>query len=159
MAGRAIVNSAGTRSRSWARVEGGPVLACIDMGTNSFHMIVCQANEQRDHFDVISRVKEPVPFFRRSLSAHYIDGTAERAAIKILRDMCSKARQKGATTILAVATSAVRESKNGEEFLSHVRHELDIDARMISGREEARLIYLGVLWSMPSRPRPIPACS
>jgi exopolyphosphatase/guanosine-5'-triphosphate,3'-diphosphate pyrophosphatase len=119
------------------------------MGTNSFHMIVCQANPERDRFDLISRVKEPVPFFRRSLTAHFIDGTAERSAIKILRDMSSKARQKGATTILAVATSAVRESKNGEDFLSHVRYELDIDARMISGREEARLIYLGVLWSMP----------
>ncbi len=125
------------------------MLACIDMGTNSFHMIVCQANEQRDHFDLISRVKEPVPFFRRSLNAHYIDGAAERSAIRILRDMRNQARQKGATTVLAVATSAVRESKNGEEFLNRVRRELGIDARMISGREEARLIYLGVLWSMP----------
>ncbi|MGQ4828508.1 Ppx/GppA phosphatase family protein, partial [Enterococcus faecalis] len=48
-----------------------------------------------------------------------------------------------------VATSAVRESKNGEAFLQLVRDELKIDARMISGKEEARLIYLGVLWSMP----------
>jgi len=138
-----------TRSKSWVRVQGGPIVACIDMGTNSFHMIVCQASQERDHFDIITREKEAVPFFRRALTAHYIDDSALRSALRILRDMRNKAMHKGATTILAVATSAVRESKNGEEVLSRIRQELDIDARMISGHEEARLIYLGVLWSMP----------
>lgn len=138
-----------TRTGSWVRVSGGPILACIDMGTNSFHMIVCQASPDRDHFEVITRVKEAVPFFRQALSAHYIDDMAMRSAARILRDMMRKARDKGATTIIAVATSAVREAKNGEEVLQFFRDELDLDARMISGKEEARLIYLGVLWSMP----------
>jgi exopolyphosphatase / guanosine-5'-triphosphate,3'-diphosphate pyrophosphatase len=137
------------RSKSFARIYGGPLVAVIDMGTNSFHMIVCQAIEDRDHFEVIKREKEAVPFFRRALSAHTIDDTALSAAIRILKDMKAKAVQCGAKTILAVATSAVREAANGEEVLKRVREELDIDARMISGHEEARLIYLGVLWSMP----------
>jgi exopolyphosphatase/guanosine-5'-triphosphate,3'-diphosphate pyrophosphatase len=137
------------KSKSWVRVQGGPILACIDMGTNSFHMIVCQATPERDHFDVITRVREAVPLIRRALGAHYIDEDATRSAVRILRDMKQKALQRGATTIIAVATSAVRESKNGEEVLSRIRQELEIDAKMISGREEARLIYLGVLWSMP----------
>jgi exopolyphosphatase/guanosine-5'-triphosphate,3'-diphosphate pyrophosphatase len=138
-----------TKSRSWVRVEGGPVLACIDMGTNSFHMIVCRANPERDHFDIITKAKEAVPFFRRALSAHYIDETALRSAIRILKDMKAKAVERGATHILTVATSAVRESKNGLEVMARIRHELEIDAKVISGHEEARLIYLGVLWSMP----------
>lgn len=137
------------RSKSFARIYGGPLIACIDMGTNSFHMIVCQAIEDRDHFEVIKREKEAVPFFRRALSAHTIDDAALSSAIRILRDMKAKAAQCGAKTVLAVATSAVREASNGEEVLKRIREELDIDARMISGREEARLIYLGVLWSMP----------
>jgi exopolyphosphatase/guanosine-5'-triphosphate,3'-diphosphate pyrophosphatase len=70
-------------------------------------------------------------------------------ALRILKDMKTKAAQKGARRLVAVATSAVRESDNGEEVLRRIRAELDLDARMISGREEARLIYLGVLWSMP----------
>jgi len=90
-----------------------------------------------------------VPFFRRALTAHYIDQVAARSALRILRDMVKKAEDRGATTIIAVATSAVRESKNGEEVLQFIRDELEIDAKMISGKEEARLIYLGVLWSMP----------
>jgi exopolyphosphatase / guanosine-5'-triphosphate,3'-diphosphate pyrophosphatase len=137
------------RSKSFAKIYGGPLVACIDMGTNSFHMIVCQAIEDRDHFEVIKREKEAVPFFRRALTAHTIDDAALASAIRILRDMKAKAAQCGAKTVLAVATSAVREAANGEEVLKRIREELDIDARMISGKEEARLIYLGVLWSMP----------
>jgi len=137
------------RTGSWVRLQGGPVLACIDMGTNSFHMVVCQATPERDHFEVITKVKEAVPFFRRALSAHYIDDVALRSALRILKDMYRKAVENGATTVLGVATSAVRESKNGEEVLQKFRQELNIDAKMISGKEEARLIYLGVLWSMP----------
>ncbi len=137
------------RTGSWVRLRGGPVFACIDMGTNSFHMVVCQATPERDHFEVIVKVKEAVPFFRRALSAHYIDDVAMRSALRILKDMLKKANENDATTVVAVATSAVRESKNGEEVLQRIRQELKLDAKMISGKEEARLIYLGVLWSMP----------
>ena len=144
------VSNKSRNNKGSVEVSGPPILACIDMGTNSFHMIVCQASEQRDHFEVITRVKEAVPFFRRALGAHTIDQQAMTAAIRILRDMKLKAAQKGARNLIAVATSAVRESDNGEEVLSQIRTELDLDARMISGREEARLIYLGVLWSMPT---------
>jgi exopolyphosphatase/guanosine-5'-triphosphate,3'-diphosphate pyrophosphatase len=119
------------------------------MGTNSFHMIVCQASEDRDHFEVITRVREAVPFFRRALGAHTIDASAMNAAMSILKDMKDKASEKGARRLVAVATSAVRESDNGEAVLRRIREEVGLDARMISGREEARLIYLGVLWSMP----------
>src|SRR5262249_38078563 len=127
----------------------GPTLACIDLGTNSFHMIICQAIPERDHFEVIIRFKEAVPFFRRALSAHYIDESAMRSAIGIVKDMVKKANARGAASVIAVATSAVRESKNGNEFLRGLREDLSIDAKMISGKEEGRLIYLGVLWSMP----------
>lgn len=138
------------RGKSWVRLQGGPILACIDMGTNSFHMIVCQATPERDYFDVITRVREAVPAIRRALSAHFIDDDAERSAVRILREMKQKAIQRGATTVMAMATSAVRESQNGEEVLARIRQELNIEAKMISGHEEARLIYLGVLWSMPA---------
>lgn len=137
------------RNKSFVEVYGPPVLACIDMGTNSFHMIVCQASEEREHFEVISRVREAVPFFRRALSAHTIDAAAMSSALKILKEMKATALESGARSVLAVATSAVRESDNGEEVLRRIREEIGLDARMISGKEEARLIYLGVLWSMP----------
>lgn len=137
------------QKQSGTEVSGPPILACIDMGTNSFHMIVCKASLDRDNFEVVTRVKEAVPFFRRALTNHTIDAPAMTSALRILKDMQDKATQKGARRIVAVATSAVRESDNGESVLLKIREELGLDARMISGREEARLIYLGVLWSMP----------
>jgi exopolyphosphatase / guanosine-5'-triphosphate,3'-diphosphate pyrophosphatase len=136
-------------SKTAGKDSNGPIMACIDLGTNSFHMIVCQAIPERDHFEIMIRFKEAVPFFRRALSAHYIDDTAMRSAIGIVKDMVKKANAKGAQSVIAVATSAVRESKNGSEFLQRLRQDLEIDAKMISGKEEGRLIYLGVLWSMP----------
>ncbi|MGH9553384.1 MAG: HD domain-containing protein, partial [Terriglobales bacterium] len=150
MAPKTPLTASVVRTGSWVKPQGGPILACIDMGTNSFHMIVCQASPERDHFEVVSRMREAVPFFRRALTAHFIDQVAARSAMRIVRDMVRKAEEKGATTIVAVATSAVRESKNGEDVLQYIRDELEIDAQMISGKEEARLIYLGVLWSLPS---------
>lgn len=137
------------RNKNSVDVNAPPVLACIDMGTNSFHMIVCQASENHDNFEVITKVRDAVPFFRRALTAHTIDETAMASALRILKDMKTKAAEHGARRLVAVATSAVRESDNGELVLSKIRNELALDARMISGREEARLIYLGVLWSMP----------
>ncbi|MBX9878946.1 MAG: Ppx/GppA family phosphatase [Candidatus Obscuribacterales bacterium] len=131
------------------RLKEGPVLACIDMGTNSFHMIVCRASHEHNHFEVITRMREAVPFFRTSLTEHVIDPESEKHAIRILRRMRDHAHEKGARTITAVATSAVRESRNGAELLRKIRQELNIDAKRISGREEARLIYLGVLWRLP----------
>jgi exopolyphosphatase / guanosine-5'-triphosphate,3'-diphosphate pyrophosphatase len=147
MAPKTVKNSRNTGPL--AQVKGGPILACIDMGTNSFHMIVCHATAERDHFEVIIRAKEAVPFFRRSLTQHFIDPAAERSTVRIIKEMQKKAFARGATSVIAVATSAVRESKNGEAVLERLRQELGVDARMISGKEEARLIYLGVLWSMP----------
>ncbi len=139
----------GERKGSWAKVSGGPVFACIDMGTNSFHMIVCRASDDRETFEVITKVKEIAPFFRRALGAHYIDDIAFDTAKHMLRDMLKQAQSKGATHVQAVATSAVRESRNGSETIERIRQELKLDARTVSGKEEARLIYLGVLFSMP----------
>lgn len=138
-----------TRSGSWAKVSGGPVFACIDMGTNSFHMIVCRATDDKEDFEVITKVKDIAPFFRRALGAHFIDDVAFDAAKTILRDMIKQATSKGATYVQAVATSAVRESRNGMQTIERIRQDLKLDARTISGKEEARLIYLGVLFSMP----------
>ncbi len=129
--------------------SGEPIIACIDLGTNSFHMIVCQATPDRDQFEIMFRSKEHVPFFRRALTNHFIDDEAIRSAIRIIKEMAQNAKKEGATSIIAVATSAVRESKNGEAFLDRIRSSLNIDANMLSGSEEARLIYLGVIWSMP----------
>lgn len=127
----------------------GPVLACIDIGTNSFHMIVCRSEPKSDDFEIISRVKDVAPFFRQALTNHYIDETAQNSARDILKNMLKHAHDKGAESVTAVATSAVRESRNGSDVIHELGNELSLNIRVISGKEEARLIYLGVIFSMP----------
>jgi len=61
--------------------------------------------------------------------------------LHVFADMC---QAYGVDEIIAVATSAVRDAENGEEFLNRVREETGLNIRIISGREEARLIWRGV---------------
>lgn len=131
-----------------AKKISDPIFACIDMGTNSFHMLIAKPCHEGNGFEIVHREKESVPFFRQSLTEHYLDAQAISNAIWILKDMKDKAHERGAQKVLAVATSAVRESKNGHVFIEGLQEELNIDAHIISGKEEARLIYLGVIQSM-----------
>ena len=85
------------------------------------------------------------------------DGTFDRRrlsdismvrGVEVLRNFTTLARNKGFDRIVATATSAVREAKNGGEFLKAVMKETGLRVRVVTGQEEARLIYLGVRHSM-----------
>ena len=65
-----------------------------------------------------------------------------------MHSLTTLARNKGYERIVAVATSAVREAKNGGEFLEEVLRHTGLTVRVVTGKEEARLIYLGVRHSM-----------
>src|SRR5262249_44650669 len=78
--------------------------------------------------------------FRRST----LQPEAMRRAGLVCARFAEIARSRGAAQVLAVATSATREAENRSSFLRHLRRIAGIDVRVISGKEEARLIYLGV---------------
>ncbi|MGA0116838.1 MAG: Ppx/GppA phosphatase family protein [Ilumatobacteraceae bacterium] len=120
-------------------------VAAIDLGTNSFHMVIAEV----DHlgFHIITTEKEVV---RLGAGVHGFDLLADDAierGIAALRRMKHIAQAHSAV-IRAVATSAVREASNGSEFVSRVRRDVGIDIDVISGAEEARLIALGVRYSL-----------
>jgi exopolyphosphatase/guanosine-5'-triphosphate,3'-diphosphate pyrophosphatase len=71
-----------------------------------------------------------------------------------LRRFQNVAKTLNADQVIAVATSAVREAPNGREFLKKVAEELDLYISLISGQEEARRIYLGVLSGMEFQNQP-----
>ena len=64
--------------------------------------------------------------------------------LDVIKTLVLLARNKGYERIEAVATSAVREARNGGEFLDHVAQQTGLTVRVITGAEEARLIFLGV---------------
>ncbi|MGH7231779.1 MAG: HD domain-containing protein, partial [Nitrospiraceae bacterium] len=74
--------------------------------------------------------------------------------LEVIRNLAILARNKGYDRIVAVATSAVRETKNGGEFIEEVARQTGLTARVVTGQEEARLIYLGVRHSMDLSDRP-----
>jgi exopolyphosphatase/guanosine-5'-triphosphate,3'-diphosphate pyrophosphatase len=122
-------------------------IAAIDLGSNSFHMVVVETL-RGGAFRVIGTDKEMVRLGARTLARGKLPASAMTRGLEALRKYKRLAASAGAEKILAVATSAIREATNGEDFLERVGTELDIWPRTVAGDEEARLIYLAVLHSV-----------
>ena len=123
-------------------------LAAIDIGTNSFHMIIVKLKENGS-FEIIDRVKEVIRLGEGSGgNLKYISESSTQRAIESLKRFKAIAESHNAS-IRAVATSAVREANNRNEFISEVMQKSSLHIEVISGYEEARLIYLGILKAVP----------
>jgi exopolyphosphatase/guanosine-5'-triphosphate,3'-diphosphate pyrophosphatase len=118
-------------------------IAAIDVGSNSIHMVVAQL-EADGRFQVLDRAKEMVRLARRTLASGALSAEAMNAGIRTLGAFRTLAERQGVERFKAVATSAVREAKNGGDFIQRVKDEVGLLVKVIPGREEARLIYLGV---------------
>ena len=126
-------------------------LAAIDVGTNSIHLVVARpVGNQR--FEILEREKEVVRLGRGSSDMKTLTPDAIERGVEVLRRMRRIAAVHGAG-VRAVATSAVREAANRDEFLERARAEAGVDVEVISGFEEARLIHLGVLQAVPAYDR------
>jgi exopolyphosphatase/guanosine-5'-triphosphate,3'-diphosphate pyrophosphatase len=122
-------------------------LAAIDIGTNSIHLVVAKAHAN-PRFEVVAQEKETVRLGSGSRDMKYLQVPAMERAIRALvrfRQIAELSQAK----IRAVATSAVREALNQSAFLERVRQEAGLEVDVISGFEEARLIYLGVMQALP----------
>jgi len=122
-------------------------IAAIDIGSNSFHIIVAEILPESQSFKVLDRLKETVRLSTFGEPKHELSKDDMKRGFETLKRFKKLAEGHHASEIVASATSAVREAINGKEWLSKIRNELGIDAHPISGVEEARLIYLGVLSS------------
>lgn len=125
-----------------------PRLAAIDVGTNSFHLVIVEVEGDTGKFKILGREKENVRLGSGSTDMKYISAEAMSRGIETLKRFKSLADSAGAD-VRAVATSAVREALNQIEFLLRVREETKIRIEVASGNEEARYIYLGILQALP----------
>ncbi len=124
------------------------ILAAIDVGTNSIHMVVVRIQPALPSFDIIAREKDTVRLGERSEKTGKLTPEAMARAMATLKRCKALAEGLEAEEIIAVATSAVREAPNGRDFIQDVEAELGLSINLISGQEEARRIYLGVLSGM-----------
>ncbi len=137
-------HQAPSRTTRAKRKNSPRVIAALDIGTNSIRLEVVRV--EPDHsLSTLTQQKEMVRLGEGEFATNRMTAAAiERGALVCAR-FADMARGFGADEIIALATSAVREAENQHEFVERVREEADLDVRVISGPEEARLIYLGVV--------------
>jgi exopolyphosphatase / guanosine-5'-triphosphate,3'-diphosphate pyrophosphatase len=127
------------------RTQPAPVLAAIDIGTNSIHTVIVQIKPDLPAFSIVGREKDTVRLGDRDKVTGNLTEDAMGRSIEALHRHQEIAKSLGATQIIAVATSATREAPNGRVFIDRIDAELGLKVDLISGQEEARRIYLGVL--------------
>ncbi|BCX13388.1 MAG: exopolyphosphatase [Thermosynechococcus sp.] len=130
------------------------ILAAIDVGTNSIHMVVVQIQPSLPSFKIIAAEKDMVRLGERCQMTGQLTEEAMQRAIATLRRCRELATGLKAEEMIGVATSAVREAPNGREFLERVKKETGLTIDLISGEEEARRIYLGVLSGLEFNGKP-----
>ncbi|MEI6639375.1 MAG: Ppx/GppA family phosphatase [Chlorobium sp.] len=120
-------------------------IAAIDLGTNSFHMIIVEESKEKGLVE-IDRVKDMICIGRGSISTKRLDEGAMQSGVATLKNFLVLAAQHGVApeNVLAFATSAIREAKNRGDFLRMIREETGLKVNVISGKEEAEFIYYGV---------------
>ncbi len=130
------------------------VIAAIDLGTNSLHMVIVRIEPTLPAFSIIAREKETVRLGDRDLVTGNLKPQIMERAIAALRRFQEVAKTFHVETVVAVATSATREAPNGKDFLQDIEVQLGLEVDLISGQEEARRIYLGVLSGMEFHNQP-----
>ncbi|GAB4835759.1 hypothetical protein Ancab_000668 [Ancistrocladus abbreviatus] len=128
------------------------LFAAIDMGTNSFKLTIVQFNPSTG-FLIIDRQKHPVVLGRDTSSSpstpSSISSASQSLAIETLAKFQIAILSHKITQTSVVATSAVREASNRDAFVQEIGRKLSFQVNVLSGVEEARLIYLGVLQFLP----------
>lgn len=120
------------------------ILAGIDIGTNTVRLLIADVKDKYNFKEIrserrITRLGEGLIENRRLIS------DAEERTIFVLKEFREILKAYPVEALTAVATSAVREAENGREFVERIKAETDFDVEVISGEEEAKRTFLGVL--------------
>jgi len=126
-------------------------IAAIDIGTNSVHMVIARALGPRG-FEVVDREREVVQVGRGSFATRRIQARAIQRTVDCLVRFVRLARRHQVDRILCTATAAVREARNGGDFVAAARAATGVMPRVIPAEEEGRLIYLGVRSALDLEP-------
>ena len=122
-------------------------LAAIDLGSNSFHMIV--ARLQDNQLQILDRLKEPVRLASGLDGDNRLDKKVAQRALDCLHRFGQRVRDIAPENLRAVGTNTLRRAQDSSGFLTLAQQALNHSIEIISGIEEARLIYLGVAHSLP----------
>jgi exopolyphosphatase / guanosine-5'-triphosphate,3'-diphosphate pyrophosphatase len=116
-------------------------VAIIDIGTNSTRLLIADVDGPR--VDQIERRTTVTNMGRGVDHSGLICSEAVEDVCSVIADYKARYEEMGAERVMAIATSAVRDAVNGEAFIAELRERFDLDARLLSGEEEAHLTYAG----------------
>ena len=120
--------------------------AAIDLGSNSFHMAVAGATSS--HLQMIDKVRRPVRMGSGLDEKNNITPQTMERALDCLALFQQRLRGVPTDQIRAVGTNTMRRARNANEFSTAAQELLGVPIEVISGREEARLIYTGVTYGI-----------
>ncbi|MCC6878240.1 MAG: exopolyphosphatase [Rhodocyclaceae bacterium] len=127
---------------------GYELVAAVDLGSNSFRLQVGRVVD--DQIYPLDSLKEPVRLAAGLTTQKILDGPSQLRALEALARFGERLRGFDAGAVRAVATNALRVAKNAPQFLAQAEAALGFPIEIIAGREEARLIYLGVAHTLPN---------
>ncbi len=122
------------------------VLAAVDLGSNSFHMIIARVVNGQLH--TLDRLREMVQLGAGLNKKNYLNEAAQQRAIACLQRFGQRLSGMPKGSVRAVGTNTLRQAQNAKQFLSAAQQALGHSIEVIGGGEEARLIYLGVAHSL-----------
>jgi exopolyphosphatase/guanosine-5'-triphosphate,3'-diphosphate pyrophosphatase len=125
------------------------VVAAVDLGSNSFHMIVARLKDGQIH--VLDRLKEMVRLGGGLDKYNYLSEESQQRALDCLARFGQRLCDMPVDSVRVVGTNVFRAAVNAQDFVQKAEQALGHPIEVVSGREEARLIYLGVAHSLPSK--------
>src|ERR1700761_6031855 len=135
-------------------VKNAKLLASVDLGSNSFRLIVGRVEESAAGSQIypVDALREPVRLAAGLSRDKYLDRPAQLRGWEALKRFGERLRDFHPDHVRAVATNALRVAKNAGDFLGEAERALGFPIEVIAGREEARLIYAGAAHSVPTIP-------
>lgn len=130
-------------------LRDGDLLAAVDLGSNSFHMVV--ARYTLGQLRVVDRIREMVRMAEGLDGSGHLSAPVRQRALDCLSRFGQRIRDIPPWRVRALATNSVRRLRDPQEFLMPAELALGHSIEVVSGREEARLVYLGVSHAQPAR--------
>ncbi|MBX3702295.1 MAG: exopolyphosphatase [Steroidobacteraceae bacterium] len=122
-------------------------LAAVDLGSNSFHLLIGRVSGGQIY--PLDNLREQVQLGAGLTQDKRLDRASQTRALEALARYRERLRGLPRDAVRAVGTNALRVARNAREFLREARETLGFPIEVIAGREEARLIYLGVAHALP----------
>ena len=132
---------------SLSEAQPPEIIAGVDLGSNSFHMVVGEL--RHGQLAIIDRIKETVRLAEGLSAKGDLSADARKRALDCLSRFGERLRDMRAGSVRAAGTSTIRRAREDSSFMSEAEALLGHPIEVISGIEEARLVYTGVLHSLP----------